>query len=156
MERHSPITTPYVLGGVESRIYEMQPLRPPADVPVSVINTGDTVVQVRVQGNTNYIPLLPGLLMKCNPSTDIFGTVSAGVGNVLVVTGADFMDTGMSSTGIATKTELSTLASLYTLKEFAAMNLRQNQLICEYLARITDEQLFERDLSPHVLGRHDV
>lgn len=137
-------------------IYEFQPLRPPADVPVSVVNVGDIIVQIRVQGNTEYISLKPGLLMECNPSGDIYGTVSSGSGNVQVITGTKFMDTGMSSTGIATKTELSTLASLYTLKEFAAMNLRQNQLICEYLARITDEQLFERDLSPHALGRHDV
>lgn len=156
MERHSPIMTNYTLGVAEIRVYEARPMTPPADVGVMVVNTGDTVALVRVQGNTAYAALKPGVGMKCNPSGDIYATVSAGVGHIFVSTGTEFFDIGMSSTGIATKTELSALASLYTLKEFAAMILRQAQLTNEHLSRINDEQLFERDLSPHVLGVHDI
>ena len=156
MERHSPTMTPFVLGGAETTVYSWAALRPPAEVPVTFFNTGSTVIKIRIQGDTNYAPFGPGTWLTFNPSGDVYCTTDGGVANLLVSIGIKAGTSGVSSTGAISSTELSALTALYSLKELMAMNLRQNQLMNEHLARIRDEQLYERDLSPHVLGRHDV
>jgi hypothetical protein len=154
MERHSPITTPFVLGGAESTVYTWKDLRPPAEVPVTFFNVGETVALIRVQGNTDYVPVGPASFITFNPSGDVYATVAAGVGNLLVCTGMRAGSAGVSSTGALTTSELAALNASYSQKEALWLLLRQAQLTNEYLARIIDEQLSERDLSPHVHGVH--
>jgi len=156
MERHSPKTTPYVLGGAESTVYTWVQHSLPAEVPVTFFNTGSEVVKIRVQGDTNYIPFGPGTLLTFNPSGDVYATTDGPAANLLVCTGIRASSSGVSSTGASTSTELSAIAAAFGHKELLSMILRQAQLTNEHLSRINDEQLFERDLSPHVLGRHDV
>ena len=158
MERHSPTTTPYVLGGAESTVYEAQSLSPPADVPVTFFNTNASgpVILVRIQGNTNYVPVGPASYITFNPSGDVYATVASGTGNLLVCTGMRAGSAGVTSTGALTSSELAALNASYSQKEALWLLLRQAQLTNEYLARIIDEQLSERDLSPHVLGMNDI
>jgi len=158
MERHSPKTTPYVLGGAETTVYTWVHHELPAEVPVTFFNTGtgSEVVKLRVQGDTNYIPFGPGTMLTLNPSGNVYATTDGGVANLLVCTGIRAGSSGVSSTGASTATELSALAAAFGQKELLAMILRQAQLTNEHLSRINDEQLFERDLSPHVLGVHDI
>jgi len=155
MERHSPKNTPFVLSAAESTVYEWVALTPPAEVPISIFNTGDTIIRWRVQGDANYAPLEPGGWRTFNPSGNVYATVDAGSGNLLVSSGIRAGNTGISSTGVATKTELSALSFAHGQKELLAMILLQAQLTNEHLSRINDEQLFERDLSPSVLGSQD-
>jgi hypothetical protein len=156
MERHSPKTTPYVLGGAETTVYTLAFGALPAEIPVTFFNTGTEVIKLRVQGDTNYIPFGPGAWLTFNPSGNVYATTDGAAANLLVTTGIRAGTSGVSSTGALSATELSTLTAVYSLKELAALNLRQAQLTNEYLARIIDEQLSERDLSPHVLGVHDI
>ena len=156
MERHSPTTTPFVLAAAaEMTVYNAQPLALPADVPVTFFNTGASLVRLRIQGNADYVPVGVGTYLTFNPSGDVYATVDTGTGNLLVCTGMRSGSSGVSSTGALTQTELSALTT-FGQKELLAMMLRQLQLLCEHASRVTGEQLFERDLSPHVLGVHDV
>jgi hypothetical protein len=152
MERHSPQMTPYALGGTETTVYTWEALNPPAEIPVTFFNTGDTIIKLRVQGNTNYAPFGPGTWLTFNPSGDVYATTDGGSASILVSTGIRAGSSGVSSTGVATSTELSALAAAYTAKELQALTLLQTQLINEHLSRINDEQLTERDLSKNVLG----
>lgn len=152
MERHSPTTTPFVLDGTESTVYTWVSMQLPAEIPVTFFNTGDTVVKLRIDGQTNYIPFGPGTLLTLNPSGDVYATTDGGAGNLLVATGIKAGTSGVSSTGVATATELSALAHAFKQKELLAMILLQAQLTNEHLSRINDEQLTERDLSMNVLG----
>ncbi len=156
MERHSPKTTPYVLGGAETTVYTWVQHELPAEVPVTFFNTGSEVVKLRIQGDANYIPFNPGTLLTFNPSGNVYATTDGGVANLLVCTGIRAGTSGVSSTGAATSTELSALAAAFGQKELLAAILRQAQLTNEHLSRINDEQLYERDLSPHVLGMGDI
>lgn len=156
MERHSPKTTPFVLGGAETTVYTWVSHELPAEVPVTFFNTGSEVVKLRIQGDTTYIPFGPGTLLTFNPSGDVFATTDGGAANLLVCTGIRAGSSGVSSTGASTATELSALAAAFGQKELLAMILRQAQLTNEHLSRINDEQLYERDLSPHVLGMGDI
>ncbi|KKL06726.1 hypothetical protein LCGC14_2593140, partial [marine sediment metagenome] len=117
MERHSPTNTPFVLGGAETTVYEVKANRPPAEVPITLLNPGDTIVRWRVQGDTNYAPLEPGGWRTFNPSGDVYATVDAGSGDLIVSIGLRAGNTGISSTGVATKTELAALAFAHGQKE---------------------------------------
>ncbi len=156
MERHSPKTTPYVLGGAETTVYTWVHHELPAEVPVTFFNTGSVIVKLRIQGETNYIPFSPGTLLTLNPDGNVYATTDETSANLLVCTGIRASTSGVSSTGAATSTELSALAAAFGQKELLAAILRQAQLTNEHLSRINDEQLYERDLSPHVLGMGDI
>ena len=156
MERHSPKTTPYVLGGAETTVYTWVHHELPAEVPVTFFNTGSVIVKLRIQGETNYIPFGPGTLLTLNPDGNVYATTDGAPANLLVCTGIRASTSGVSSTGTAISTELSALAAALGQKELLAGILRQVQLTNEHLSRINDEQLYERDLSPHVLGMGDI
>jgi hypothetical protein len=152
MERYSPNPRDFTIGGTEQTVYQVQALNPPADVPVTFFNAGDdTVIKIRVQGSTVYMPVGVGSHIQFNPSGDVYATVDSGSGLLIVAAGVRAGSAGVTSTGTTSPTELAALAHAFTLKELAVLRLREAQLTNEYLARIIDEQLSERDLSSHVL-----
>lgn len=155
MERHSPTTTHYSLSAAEAIVYTATALAPPAEVPVTFFNTGETLIRIRIQGNTDYVPVGVGSYVTFNPAGNVYATVDSGVGNILVCTGMRAGTAGVTNSGALTGSELAALNAAYSRKDALWLILRQAQLTNEYLARITGEQLFERDLSPHVLGAHD-
>jgi len=154
MERHSPEPTPFVLGGAETTVYTWVSHKLPAEVPVTFFNTGDEVIKLRLQGNVNYIPFGSGTLLTLNPSGNVYATTDGAVANILVCAGIKASSSGVTALGTTTS-ELSALAHAYKQREILAMILLQAQLTNEHLARINDEQIYERDLSPHVLGGPD-
>jgi len=151
MERHSPNPQPFVLATTEQVVYDAQPLAPPAEVPVTFFNTGEIVVRLRVQGSTTYLPVGPATFITLNPSGKVYGTVDSGTGNLIVAAGVRAGSAGVTNSGALSSSELSALDAAYSRKQALWLLLRQAQLTNEYLARIIDEQLSERDLSKHLI-----
>lgn len=152
MERHSPKTEPYVLGGAETTVYTLVFGQLPADIPVTFFNTGTTVIKLRIQGNENYLPFGPNSFLTFNPSGNVYATTDGGVANITVSTGIKAGTAGVSSTGATSATELAAIANAFGQKELLSLLLLQAQLTNEHLSRINDEQLSEQDLSQNVLG----
>ena len=145
MERHSPKTARFVVGSsAEVTVYTSD--LAPADVDISVFNSGEVVAKFRIQGNADYIPVAPGRGLTVNSHQSIYATTDSGTTTVITATGVRAWNSGVSSTGAVTKSELSALGAALTQKDAILSLLQQSRLTNEYLSLLTDTRLHERDI----------
>ncbi len=147
MPKHTPKVTAYTISGPQTKVYDPAIARTPADVDVSLFNDGDTLVYVWF-GNTTGDPikLVPGAGLTHNSSSDVFASTSGAVGSVTVGEGVRAYQSGVSSAGSLSPTELATLYHSISQREAVIALLQQQKLTNEYLSYIADLRLFERDI----------
>lgn len=141
-DRHAPQPAVYdVAGGSETVIYS--PVKAPADIDVTIFNSGDVVLKLRLgAADTPYIPIAVGTGLTVNTGLPIYATVDAGTTTAIVVLGVRTFASGVSSSGGAlTTAELQSIAVARTQKELLVEILLQEKLQTELLKLIADTEL---------------
>ena len=136
----------YPVTGVDTLVFSHQISKTPADVDVSFLNDGDEMVLLRVDNNTDFLRIGPGRGITLNPAGDVYASTASGVGSVTVATGIRYFESGVSSSGGLTPTEIATINNSYSAKELNILQLQQLRLIVEHLRYAFDVRLYERDI----------